>query len=97
MGNMIRTMVVAFLAGIAGAYVFVNYGQKGQSSPADPEAKYTVNTYEPDTEYRPNVVAPSEAGSTEKVDFSEAAAKAIPSVVYINSISQSSAAYSHWD
>jgi serine protease Do len=97
MGNMIRTIVVAFLAGIAGAYVFVNYGQQGQSSPADPEAKYTVNTYEPDTEYRPNVVAPSESSSIEKVDFSEAAAKAIPSVVFINSISQSNAAYNHWD
>lgn len=97
MGNLFRTMVVAFLAGIAGAYVFVNYGQRGQSSTGDPEAQYTVNTYEPATEYRPNVVAPSEAGSVDRVDFSEAAAKAIPSVVFINSISQSSPAYSHWD
>ena len=94
---MIRTIVVAFLAGIAGAYVFVNYGVNDKSPSAQPESKYTVNTYQPDTEYHPNVVAPSETGSLDKVDFSEAAAKAIPSVVYINSISQSSAAYSHWD
>lgn len=97
MGNMVRTIGVAFLAGLAGAYVFVNYGQNGPSKSGESETKYAVNTYEPDTEYRPQVAAPSESGSLEKVDFSEAAAKAIPSVVYINSISQSGASYSNWD
>ncbi len=97
MGNLIRTIVVAFLAGLAGAYVFVNYQQQSAAGGDKPEASYTVNTYQPDTEYRPNVVAPSETSSLENVDFSEAAAKTIPSVVFINSISQSGATYSHWD
>ncbi len=97
MGNMVRTIVVAFLAGLAGAYVFVNYQQRQAVGEEKPEASYTVNTYQPDSEYHPTVVAPSESTSLENVDFSEAAAKAIPSVVYINSISQSGASYSHWD
>ncbi len=97
MGNMVRTIVVAFLAGLAGAYVFVNYQQRQAVDQEKPEASYTVNTYQPDSEYHPTVVAPSESTSLENVDFSEAAAKAIPSVVYINSISQSGASYSHWD
>lgn len=97
MANMLRTIVVAFLAGIAGAYVFVNYrpGQPAESGAA--ENTFAVDTYEPEAEYKPNVAAPSETGSLDRVDFSEAAAKAIPSVVYINSISQSGATYSHWD
>lgn len=97
MGNMIRTIVVAFLAGLAGAYVFQNYQGGPQSSEKEPEAKYTVNTYEPSTEYRPTVAAPSESAGPDAVDFSEAASKAIPSVVFINSISQSGVTYNHWD
>lgn len=97
MGNMIRTVVVAFLAGLAGAWVFVNYQQKQQSENADPSASYTVNSYEPAADYRPNVVEPSTTTGIERVDFSEAAAKAIPSVVFINSISQSGNTYSNWD
>lgn len=94
---MLRTIVVAFLAGIAGAYVFVNYRPGQPEEAGQAENTFAVNTYEPETEYRPNVAAPSETGSLDRVDFSEAAAKAIPSVVYINSISQSGATYSHWD
>lgn len=97
MGNMIRTVVVAFLAGLAGAWVFLNYQQKQQGTNPDPSASYAVNTYEPTTDYRPNVAEPSTTAVTEHVDFSEAAAKAIPSVVFINSISQSGNTYSNWD
>lgn len=97
MGNILRTVVVAFLAGVAGAYVFINYQQKTEPGGGQPETSYTVNTYKPESEYRPTMVEPSEPSTLERVDFSEAAAKAIPSVVYINSISQSGANYSHWD
>lgn len=96
MANLLRTIVVAFLAGIAGAYVFVNYQKQQDSGGSNPEASYTVNTFEPDSDYHPTVVAPSESSSLDKVDFSEAAAKAIPSVVFINSISQG-VSYSNWD
>lgn len=96
MANLIRTIVVAFLAGIAGAYVFVNYQKQQDPSGSKPDASYTVNTFQPDSDYHPTVVAPSESSSLDKVDFSEAAAKAIPSVVFINSISQG-VSYSNWD
>jgi serine protease Do len=95
MGNMIRTIVVAFVAGIAGAYVYMNYQQRPQAGGEKPAASYTE--YEPSSEYHPTVSTPSESGPVENVDFSKAAAHAIPSVVYINSISQSGATYSHWD
>ena len=97
MTNLLRTIVVAFLAGIAGAYVFVNYQDRQQPSASQADASYTVDRHEPETEYRPNVAAPYSSASLENVDFSVAAARAIPSVVYINSISQSGATYSHWD
>jgi len=98
MGNLIRTVVVAFIAGLAGAYVFVGYQQKNQPSQGgESPASYAVNPYEPATEYRPSVAEPSGSSTMEHVDFSAAAAKAIPSVVYINSISQSGNTYSHWD
>ncbi|MBL7845903.1 MAG: trypsin-like peptidase domain-containing protein [Cyclobacteriaceae bacterium] len=96
MANLLRTIVVAFLAGIAGAYVFVNYQKQQDPGGSSPDASYTVNTFEPDSDYHPTVVAPSESSSLDKVDFSEAAAKAIPSVVFINSISQG-VSYSNWD
>jgi len=57
-----------------------------------------VTNYTPSEAYRPTLVTPgTSAGSSVTVDFSEAAKKAIPSVVYINSISQSGASYSYWD
>lgn len=96
MGNILRIIVVGFLAGMAGSYVFTEY-RKDQNEPVSGEASYASNPYEPQSEYRPTLVMPSGAGSMEKVDFSEAAAKAIPSVVYINSISQSGSSYSNWD
>ncbi len=95
MGNLIRTIVVAFVAGIAGAYVYMNYQQRQQAADDKSSASYTA--YEPSSEYHPTVAEPSTSSPAENVDFSRAAANAIPSVVFINSISQSGASYSHWD
>ncbi len=97
MANVLRTVIVAFLAGIAGAFVFVNYQKKRDIAPVTPAASYTLDTYEPGKEYHPSPVASGESVNLDKVDFSEAAARAIPSVVFINSISQSGNSYSHWD
>ncbi len=97
MGNLLRTAVVAFLAGIAGAYVFVSYKQKQEQQPNASDTSFAVNSFKPEAEYHPAVAAPSDAANLDKVDFSEAAAKAIPSVVFINSISRSGNSYSHWD
>jgi len=94
----LQTIIVAFIAGLAGAYVFNSY-QKEKASREEKTSQYnTVTNYSPSEVYRPTIIEPSEKGSlADKVDFSEAAAKAIPSVVYINSISKSGASYSYWD
>jgi hypothetical protein len=63
------------------------YQQKNNRETVTP-ADYKVTSYEPSETYRPNIVMPSAPSTIDKVDFSEAASKAIPSVVYINSISQ---------
>ena len=96
MGNILRTIVVGFLAGLSGAYVFYIYQQRNNTS-AEPPADYKVTSYSPSETYKPTMVMPSAPVTLAGVDFSDAATKAIPSVVYINSISQSGASYSYWD
>ena len=95
MGNTLKTIIVGFLAGLAGAYAFYQYQERSNSS--KPDATYQVTSYSPTDTYKPTVVMPSAAGSLDNVDFSQAAARAIPSVVFVNSISQSGASYSYWD
>ncbi len=96
MGNTIRTIVIGFLAGLAGAYVFFGYQQKKNAAESQ-QNNYKVTSYESSETYKPTVVMPSDPASLENVDFSDAASKTIPSVVYINSISQSGSSYSYWD
>ena len=96
--NTLKTVIVGFLAGLAGAFAFFHYQmQKGVLSRIDDSANYSVASYKPDEAYRPTIVNSSGSVSLNAVDFSDAASKAIPSVVYINSISQSGASYSYWD
>ncbi|HPH45511.1 MAG TPA: trypsin-like peptidase domain-containing protein, partial [Chryseolinea sp.] len=62
------------------------------------EDNVRVTDYNPSEIYRPNIVQPStNTIAPESVDFSLAASRATPSVVYINSISQGNASYSPWD
>ena len=96
MGNTLRTIVVGFLAGLSGAYVFYSYQQQN-TKPTEDHTAYQATSYHPSETYKPTVVMPSAPISLEALDFSAAAAKATPSVVYINSISQSGASYSYWD
>jgi len=97
--NMLKTIVVAFIAGLAGAYTFFSYQQEKESR-QQKENQYQVSNYEPTSENRSSRIeqAPLDNNNTtEAVDFSLAARKATPSVVYINSISQGSPSYSPWD
>lgn len=94
--NTLKTIVVAFIAGIAGAYSFFAY-QTEKAAREKNNQQLNVADYEPKEIYRPNLVEPTATAGGENVDFSQAAAKATPSVVYINSISQSGASYSYWD
>lgn len=93
--NSLKTIAIGFLAGLAGAYVFFQYTQK-KTSQFQTE-KFSVAEYNTPSTYQ-SVAAPiSSPSSSDNVDFSQAAAKATPSVVYINSISQTGASYSYWD
>ncbi len=95
MGNTFRTIVVGFLAGLSGAYVFFQY-QK-ENFPAGPApSDYQLTTNKQVESYQPTIVNPAEPVSFENVDFSSAASKTIPSVVYINCLYQSGANYSNW-
>jgi S1-C subfamily serine protease len=94
--NSLKTIVVAFLAGLAGAYVFFKFQE--QKAPSSQIEKISLATdYSPSSTYQPIVSPASPLPSTENVDFSQAAARTTPSVVYINSISQSGVNYSYFD
>jgi serine protease Do len=94
--NSLKTIVVGFLAGLAGAYTFFQYTQKKTSETQTQNISVADYTSYPTNQ--PNVSsAPSITPGDNNVDFSLAAAKATPSVVYINSISQTGASYSYWD
>jgi serine protease Do len=90
----LQTIVIGFLAGVAGAYSFFSYQTKHSASP---EENKFVTDYQSPGDYKPTYVAPVANPSLENVDFSTAASKTTPSVVYINSISQSGTSYSYWD
>src|SRR5688572_18438780 len=89
----LQTIIVGFLAGLAGAYSFVAY----QDNKGEPAEEQTIHVSESSGTYSPILAAPSPARSLAAVDFSTAASRATPSVVYINSISQSGVSYSYWD
>lgn len=92
----LQTIIVSFLAGLAGAYAFFTYQEENKSHIGNTE-QYQVTNYQPSETFKPNISSPSTAGPMENVDFSKAAEKTIPSVVYINSISQSGVSFSFWD
>ena len=94
-----KVIVIGFLSGLAGSYTgfhFLIAPQMVTDTPA-PEVR-SVSLRTPDTSrfepLPPSAAAPS--ASVVSDDFSSAAAKATPSVVYINSISQG-VRYSNWD
>jgi serine protease Do len=90
----LQTVVIGFLAGLAGAYTFVVSTGKENTGAGDEAFKVS----EPVASYQPLLSSPSAPRElAAAVDFSEAAAKAIPSVVYVNSIAQSGVSYSYWD
>lgn len=96
--NTLKTVIVGFIAGLAGAYAFYSY-QNEKLARESKQTQLSVTNYSPTDVYKPTIVQPSQASgqSPENVDFSQAAAKATPSVVFINSISQSGSGYSYWD
>lgn len=94
--NTLKIIVIGFISGLAGAFVFFSYQQE-KTSREQQQNQFQVTNYSPSETYRPNIVQPTESSTAaEAVDFSYAATKATPSVVYINSISQGRS-QNQWD
>jgi S1-C subfamily serine protease len=89
----LTTIFIAFLAGLAGAYTYMAFQQKANTE----TTAQNTSVSSPSGSFQPVVALPSVNRTMEAVDFSEAAVKATPSVVYVNSISQSGVSYSYWD
>ncbi len=94
MKNTLKTIVVGFIAGLAGAFTVIHFyepeptGEITESIlPLENKIQDTHNTNYP-TSY---------SADPEIVDFSYAASKTIPSVVYINSISKGVSQYTVFD
>jgi Do/DeqQ family serine protease len=86
MKNTLKIVVIGFLAGLAGAYTFFNYFVKPTEMQKPADAMYNMAKYDSPAAYSPKIVEAAPPRSYEAVDFSAAATRAIPSVVYINSI-----------
>jgi serine protease Do len=84
MGNFLKTALIGFLAGIAGAYTFYQY--IGKPTADQPDSEFTNVAYDSPAVFTPVPEETQPGYSPELTDFSLAANKAIPSVVYINSI-----------
>lgn len=98
MKTTLKIVLAGFIAGFGGAFTFYNYVIKPDLAIAQNEARFNTVSYDsPTTSTTPSPVAGrSVEMAAEPVDFSEAAARATQSVVYINSISRG-ATYSTWD
>jgi len=98
MKKFLSTVIIAFVAGMAGSYTFYHYFVKPQT-PAMGDATFTeIANGAPTLQstVMPSASPARSLGTLPSVDFSDAAGKATPSVVFINSISQG-ATYSYWD
>ena len=96
--NTLKTVFIGFIAGLAGAYAFFSY-QVEKEARQQKEQHFPVSENAPSEIYKSNTIepVPESNNNLETLDFSLAARKATPSVVYINSISKGSPSYSPWD
>jgi serine protease Do len=91
----LKITLIGFVAGFAGAFTFYNYFIKNQLQQPQQEAQYNTVGLNSSIINQSSNPIPS-VSNLAPVDFSEAAAKATQSVVYINSISEG-VSYSAWD
>ncbi|MBX2945745.1 MAG: trypsin-like peptidase domain-containing protein [Cyclobacteriaceae bacterium] len=86
MKSFLKIIIVGFVGGLAGAYTMFNYLVKSSEDLSKQQPAFSTTSYDSPALVSPNLVDADAMGSLELVDFSAAANKAIPSVVYINSI-----------
>jgi serine protease Do len=94
MKRIIIFVLLAFAAGFGGSFTFYQYFVKPELDRKS-ETQFSAVRYDFPAPYRGQASQPLNA-DVAPVDFSQAAAKATPSVVFINSISQG-VSYSYWD
>jgi len=88
-----RIVLIGFIAGFAGAFTF--YRSFMNQQPGAEEPRFDVVKFD-SKDIHLNNSSSVTAATLASVDFSDAAAKATQSVVYINSISEG-VSYSYWD
>ncbi|MDL5048839.1 hypothetical protein QQ054_22765 [Oscillatoria amoena NRMC-F 0135] len=86
MTNTIKIIVVGFLAGMAGAYMSYRLFINKTGSEPIPDTVFTRVHYDSPASPVTTPQTPGSVSTLDLPDFSTAANKAIPSVVYINSI-----------
>jgi serine protease Do len=92
----IKIIAIGLLAGFVGAFIFVQLVVVPKLNTISEPSFGGVSYSNTDSFQSSSSPATPTTASISPVDFSEAASKVIPSVVYINSISQG-ASYSYWD
>jgi serine protease Do len=94
----VKIVIVGFIAGFCGAFVFYQYAVKPSLQRVEQEAELQPAHYTSDQNYTHQFsnTSPSSTEPLAGVDFSDAATKATQSVVFINSISQG-ASVTYWD
>lgn len=95
MNNTLKTIVIGFIAGLAGTGAGYQYLIK-PNLPIPETATFNNVKFDSPGINRPSEVSSTPVSTTAPVDFSAAASKATPSVVFINSISEGGG-YSYWD
>jgi len=96
MKNTIKIIIVGFVAGFAGAFSFYHYYMAPRLADTEAGATFHAVRYDSPTVTTPTVHSLPITADVAPVDFSAAASKATPSVVFINSISRG-VSYSYWD
>jgi Do/DeqQ family serine protease len=91
----LKIVLAGFLGGLAGAYLLFQLVIAPQLEKEN-KPEFDQVAFNNSSPFNSAPVENSSGTSEASADFSEAASKAIPSVVYINSISQG-ASYSYWD
>lgn len=91
----LKIVLIATVAGFAGAFLCIKVMIRPADAVQNQPVVNTVSLNEAST-YTPQLSTTNHVIPEAPVDFNTAATRAIPSVVYINSISQG-ASYSYWD
>lgn len=95
MKNIAKILIIGFLAGLSGTWVGFHYYIRPELQALEPQTQFNPVKFDSPVVIRPSAGTSSPSGLA-AVDFSDAAARATPSVVFINSISEG-ATYSTWD